>query len=101
MFVCFSSNAVELRNDVDNDDDDNDGCVRGQMVKKRLSRFFLLMSRWKKKHVGYFEICSIPPNFNQKRSFLASFEFGHLPQPWFLKYSLLETSEEAQQRISL
>ena len=34
MFVCFSSNAVELRNDVDNDDDDNDGCVRGQMVKK-------------------------------------------------------------------
>ena len=48
MFVCFSSNAVELRNDVDNDDDDNDGCVRGQMVKKRLSRFFLLMSRWKK-----------------------------------------------------
>ena len=49
MFVCFSSNAVELRNDVDNDDDDNDGCVRGQMVKKkRLSRLFLLMSRWKK-----------------------------------------------------
>ena len=101
MFVCFSSNAVELRNDVDNDDDDNDGCVRGQMVKKTPISIIFINVAVEKKHVGYFEICSIHPNFNQKRSFLASFEFGHLPQPWFLKYSLLETSEEAQQRISL
>ena len=76
MFVCFSSNAVELRNDVDNDDDDNDGCVRGQMVKKTPISIIFINVAVEKKHVGYFEICSIHPNFNQKEVFWLPLNLG-------------------------